>query len=135
MSVSYTLRMPDDLKRLCDSAAKSGGVSTAQLIVDACWKYLERDSSGVERRGAIVTRVEGSIPSPASAKHAAINDNAAMQAFLAKLPANTPIEPEQPPLLRPCPKIGWDHPDGDPRKCRLQAGHKGNCSPGEKVDA
>lgn len=63
-----------------------------------------------------------------------VNGNAAMQAFMPKLPANTPIEPEQ-PLLRPCPKIGWDHPDGDPRKCRLTAGHKGNCSPGEKVDA
>lgn len=41
MSVSYTLRLPDDLRRLIAQAAKSGGVSDAQLVIDACWKYLE----------------------------------------------------------------------------------------------
>jgi hypothetical protein len=48
MSVSYTLRMPDDLRRLIAQAAKSGGVSDAQLVVDACWKYLDKTGSGVE---------------------------------------------------------------------------------------
>ena len=41
MSVSYTLRMPDDLRRLIAQAAKSGGVSDAQLVIDACWRYLD----------------------------------------------------------------------------------------------
>lgn len=62
-----------------------------------------------------------------------VKGNDAMQAFLAKLPAITPIEPEQPPLMRPCPKVGYNDIDGESYRCRLSAGHKGNCAPGERV--
>ncbi len=41
MSVSYTLRLPDDLKRLLDSEAQRSGKSTAQLVVDACWASVD----------------------------------------------------------------------------------------------
>lgn len=120
--VLYAVRMPVDLKRMIDQAAESGGVTTSQLVIAACWKYLERGNMPAGR-----TQMAQPMPT--------VKGNDAMQAFLAKLPAITPIEPEQTPLMRPCPKIGWDHPDGEPRKCRLQAGHKGNCSPGERMDA
>lgn len=93
MSVSYTLRLPDDLKRLIDSAAKSGGVSTAQLVVDACWKYLERGSSVVEQRPHKALEV-GSNPIPATIP--AVKGNDAMVAFLSKLPVAIPDPPPDP---------------------------------------
>jgi hypothetical protein len=40
--VLYAIRMPLDLKRLLDEAAASGGLNTSQLVIHACWKYLER---------------------------------------------------------------------------------------------
>lgn len=142
--VLYAVRMPADLKRLIDQAAESGGVTTSQLVIEACWKYLEYGSMTVKPPDPDQTHIGGPHSSISAVELASwgklaatpvVNGNAAMRAFMSKLPAITPVEPEPPPLLRPCPKIGWDHPDGDPRKCRLQAGHKGNCSPGEKVDA
>lgn len=40
-SVSYTMRMPSDLKRLMEQRAKSEDVSTASLVVRACWQLLD----------------------------------------------------------------------------------------------
>lgn len=41
MSVSYTLRLPDNLKVLLDIAAAKHGQSLASYIVGACWAQLE----------------------------------------------------------------------------------------------
>jgi hypothetical protein len=59
-TVSYTMRVPVDLKRQLEFAAKSVGVSVASLIVDACWRHLERgeDSDTL----AILRSDEGSRP-------------------------------------------------------------------------
>jgi hypothetical protein len=120
--VLYAVRLPVDLKRLIDQAARSGGVTTSQLVIAACWKYLDRS------------------PKPLEAKPAAIpvvNGNAAMQAFLSNLPPSTPVAllPYQDALLavQICPKVGYNEIDGESYRCRLERGHKGNCAPGERV--
>lgn len=58
--------------------------------------------------------------------------NPAMERFMQGVKIT---EPEPFEVVRtPCPKVGYDHPDGEGRRCRLDRGHKGNCAPGEKVD-
>ena len=42
-TLSYTLRMPVDLKRSLEKAANRAGMSVASLIVKACWHELDRD--------------------------------------------------------------------------------------------
>lgn len=42
MRVSYTLRIPDDLKRLMEARAKTHDQSLASFVVGACWAQLER---------------------------------------------------------------------------------------------
>lgn len=133
MSVSYTLRLPDDLKRLIDSAAKSGGVSTAQLVVDACWKYLERDSSVVEQRPHKTLDV-GSNPIPATIPPVKMNN--AMAEFLAKASIQIPVMAEE--VVELChqtsPYVDADgYSDGETYRCGLRAGHKGRCTKGAKV--
>jgi hypothetical protein len=43
--VLYAVRIPADLKRLIDAAAKSGGVNTSDLVIAALWKYLDAGGS------------------------------------------------------------------------------------------
>ena len=63
MSVSYTLRLPDNLKSLIDLAAKNGGLSTARLVIDACWAYLDRGAVAQSgEQGTHNSRGAGSIP-------------------------------------------------------------------------
>lgn len=144
-TVSYTFRMPSDLKRLMESAAKSGGVSLASSITDACWKYLERGSSAVEHRPH-KPLVMGSNPIPATIASAKMNGamanflsstipthpdsvNTTKDAFLASTPVGEPIEVKWPL----CPKTGFNEQDGETYRCSLAKGHKGNCKRGERV--
>ena len=43
MSMSYTLRMPDDLMRQLRQSSNDTGESLAQTVIIACWNYLESD--------------------------------------------------------------------------------------------
>lgn len=120
MSVSYTLRMPDDLKRLCDSAAKSGGVSTAQLIVDACWKYLEREGDSTPPNGIRDKPI------------ATLADTKPDMDALRAICAGQPISVEMPVLSQCRHKELCE--DGEWYGCRLSIGHKGKCVRGERID-
>lgn len=134
--MSYTLRLPVDLKRLIDAAAVSGGVSTASLVTAACWKYLERgnpmsDTPTVETfssvRSASGWPAEPSKPSMDALR--AICDgngdpNSPPYSLSSLPPANQPL-----PL---CPHKEWAE-DGEQYRCALAAGHKGKCKPGERV--
>lgn len=42
-TMSYTLRMPSNLKAFMDAEACKTGVSTANLVIQACWQFLEGD--------------------------------------------------------------------------------------------
>lgn len=87
--VLYAVRIPVDLKRLIDSAARSGGVNTSQLVIDALWKYLG-GAAQPDRAPAEVRKADGSIPSPLI-KTPDVKMNDAMSAFLAKAkPVITP---------------------------------------------
>lgn len=162
MSVSYTMRYPEDLKRLIDSAAKSGGVSLPQLIVAACWKYLERTDGSIQTKavrmrqsripdggvGAVCDQFDCVSPrislteavsmsselpvacGPRSQDVRAVPSEAlraiaagSIQAQLASIEA---------PLLQLCSHKEWAE-DGEQYRCRLHAGHKGKCAPGERV--
>src|SRR5271170_5133346 len=54
--VSYTLRIPQDLKRLLESRADADEVSLTSLVVSACWRYLDEG----EPKGRL-TAYEGSV--------------------------------------------------------------------------
>jgi hypothetical protein len=104
MSVSYTLRLPDDLKRLIDSAASSGGVSTAQLVVDALWKYLERKPyDRVRQQSDPPATIYDSKPEMITVTPS-VKANDAMSAFLSRLPGVAPVvvEQEETEPLRSC---------------------------------
>jgi len=100
--VLYALRIPIDLKRLLDSAARSGGVSTSQLVIDACWKYL----NPAQPTQAIIEHHE---PLPAM--------NAAMAQFMAAaIPTAEPEAVEERPM---CPYKEYDQETGETYACGL----------------
>ena len=72
--VLYAIRIPVDLKRLLDNAARSGGVTTSQLVIKALWVYLG----------------DKPAPRPAAAPKPApkleIKGNDAFKAFMANVP-------------------------------------------------
>lgn len=99
----------------------------AQLMVDACWKYMER--GGVMAGRDVL--VEGSTPSPVSKP-----DMAALRAICAgvvEVPVHSATEfmPRM-AVIELCPHKEWAE-DGEQYRCRLQAGHKGKCAAGERV--
>lgn len=59
--------------------------------------------------------------------------NPAMAKFMDQVRTEVPIEELMQPL-NPCPHKEWAE-DGEQYRCRLQAGHKGKCMPGERVSA
>ena len=144
--VLYAVRMPSDLKRLIDSAAKSGGGTTSQLVIAACWKYLDGGSSkhpesepvmgrntqkdtgfgARDASAASVTAVGDSQPRPDMAALRSICTGEIIPAN--STPIGVPIEVKWPL----CPHKEWAE-DGEQYRCRLQAGHKGKCAPGERV--
>lgn len=46
-TVSYTLRMPDNLKAFIDEESKKRGMTVAAFVVNACWCYLEEPKESV----------------------------------------------------------------------------------------
>jgi hypothetical protein len=54
-SVSYTLRISNELKGLLEVAAVEEEVSLASLMIRACWQFLEMRGGGLERRPMLST--------------------------------------------------------------------------------
>lgn len=124
--VLYAVRLPIDLKRQMDLAAESGGVKTAQLVVEALWKYLEKSSSTVRGgtgREESGLRVEESVSGIKP-------DMAALRAICA-MPTKDVVETTLSGDV--CPKTGYNEVDGETYRCFLQKGHRFNCKPGDKV--
>lgn len=72
-----------------------------------------------------MSRVEGNA--------APFKMNEAMAKFLSSTPiSHAGIFIEEPPPAIPCPHKEWAE-DGEQYRCRLQAGHKGKCQPGERL--
>jgi hypothetical protein len=118
-SVSYTLRVPVDLRRLIEQAAKSDGVSTASLVVAALWSYLDRKPAPV------------AVPEPVGEVLPPVNlDMAALRAIAAGNIA--PVAVVDQVDSAPCPHKEWAE-DGERYGCRLPAGHKGKCAQGERI--
>ena len=61
-TLSYTLRIPVDLKRLLESAAESGGVSMAAVVIEACWMHLDVRGGSIRAAMARCDREEGLGP-------------------------------------------------------------------------
>lgn len=159
--VLYALRVPIDLKRLLDSAAASGGVTTSQLVIDACWKYLERasnvptippgdplDSNPVDYSGAL-SSVSGQQPVSMAMEDARrfvhgqtppdsmpVTREALKAICAEKIPVHRHDDPniEMRDVVL-CPKVGFNETDGESYRCSLAKGHKMNCRPGERYEA
>ena len=124
-SVSYTLRVPVDLRRLIEQSAKSGGVSTASLVVAALWLYLDRKPEPVAVVSApVVSAPVGEVLPPVNL------DMAALRAIAAGNIA--PVAVVDQVDSAPCPHKEWAE-DGERYGCRLPAGHKGKCAQGERI--
>ena len=123
-SVSYTLRVPVDLRRLIEQSAKSGGVSTASLVVAALWLYLDRKPEPVASTPvALVGEVLPTIKP----------DLAALRAICAGNIAPVAMHVEAVSQLPPCPHVEWLEQEGESYACRLSAGHRGKCARGERI--
>jgi hypothetical protein len=117
--VLYAVRIPVDLKRLMEQAAKSDGVSTASLVVAALWSYLDRKPEPV------------AVPEPVGEVLPPVNlDMAALRAIAAGNIA--PVAVVDQVDSAPCPHKEWAE-DGERYGCRLPAGHKGKCAQGERI--
>lgn len=127
MSVSYTLRMPDDLKRLVEMEAKNRGVTIASFVVNACWKDLDRSVAGAPPPAA--APVADLIP-PTKPDIAALRAICAGKPRLQPPPAPPERASDEPVAL--CEHKEWAE-DGEQYRCRLVSGHKGKCQPGQRV--
>lgn len=192
MSVSYTLRLPDNLKVLLDIEAAKHQQSLASYIVGACWAQLERHGGdgtvvvdGQNRADDLFVHADpGSAADVAAAQEASritrylppINEvelakwhaerfgaaeeidrmasrivpvfpqaNPGDEGYgLTNFVADERVAPGElrlgshdgPVLIENigCPHEEWA-PDGEQYRCKLAAGHKGKCVPGEKVTA
>jgi hypothetical protein len=120
-----TIRIPDVLQARIDAA--SAEVGRSKWILEACRLRLDRDSSVVEQRGAIVTKATGSIPVPDSKP-----DMQALRAICAgKLPGDMPsgatgyklsLNDEAIIEVEFCGKTWWE--DGEQYECLMDKGHK-----------
>lgn len=105
-TLSYTMRMPSDLKRLLDSAAKAGGVSLASLVVEACWKYLDK----------IPQKETASLTAPSDVPKM----NPAMQKFFANIdPSHAAHDPEFDESKIMCRYKEYDGESGETMACGL----------------
>lgn len=112
MSVSYTMRYPDDLKRQLEFAAKSGGVSLPSLIVRACWQYLERSSFVVEQLPRDYPTVDSNL----------VPDITTLRAICAGRQLGPPTESEVYSEIPICSKRWWE--DGVHYECLMDSGHR-----------
>jgi hypothetical protein len=91
-TVSYTLRIGVDLKRLLEAKAAEQGVSMASLMVRACWQLLDAGVAQLEEQHTRNVPVAGSTPAPSS-NLAGVKMNPAMERFFDVHPAVIPAPP------------------------------------------
>jgi predicted DNA-binding protein len=145
-TLSYTLRIPSNLKTFLDAEASKRGQSTASLVVEACWSYLEEPKDrGVAQRleqGAHNTPVAGSNPAVTSITDLAAKLGLSSASALVSNPdAAKPkmnvqaVEQEAIEMCRvTSPYVDPEgYSDGEMYHCGLRAGHKGRCSKGPRV--
>ena len=105
--VSYTIRIPRDLKRLLESAAASGGVTLTSLVVRACWQYLEPSDKGSVPSRLAGARAVGEDQPP---------DMAALRAIAAgKMTSHEACDPE----AEMCSYKEYDQDTGETMHCGL----------------
>lgn len=145
MSVSYTLRLPNDLKRLLDQERMKTGQSMASIVVSACWLYVDkgeddairddthegeqvsnrvsRDTRKRERVESLRNIVGNIQSSPAGVGHRRIEvpvgDSEDSRSYI------QPVDP--------CPRTGFNEQDGETYGCSLAKGHRPPCRPGKRV--
>jgi hypothetical protein len=119
--VLYAVRIPIDLKRLLESAAKSGGVSTSSLVIAACWSYLD----GGRKPEPVAVAPVGEVLPPVKPSMAALRAIAAGNI--------APVAVVDQVDSAPCPHVEWLEQEGESYACRLPAGHKGKCARGERI--
>lgn len=118
-TLSYTLRIPVYLKRLLESSAASGGVSMASLVIEACWKHLDRSPKPM-----VGVMARESIP--------AAKMNPAMTEFFSRIQDGS-SDPEPGIRQESCPKTGYNEQDGETYGCCLEKGHRPPCRPGKRI--
>ena len=118
--VLYAVRIPIDLKRLLESAAKSGGVSTSSLVIAACWSYLD----GGRKPEPVAVEPVGEVLPPVKV------DREALRAICAGNIAPVSVQSES---AVPCPYVEHVEAEGESYACRLPAGHKGKHAQGERI--
>jgi hypothetical protein len=129
MSVSYTLRMPDDLKRLLNLEAINRDESVANLVIAACWASLEQPNSngGAHLNQQGVGLATASTKPDIAALRSICAGQVGREAEVAEI-----VSVDSAPQLQLCPHKEWAE-DGEQYRCALAAGHKGKCNPGERI--
>jgi hypothetical protein len=140
MSVSYTLRMPDNLRGFIEEESKRRGMTTAAFVVNACWVYLETPvSSGENRpvlasvaaspdRGGISTSQPKLTPEqdklvddfvPVANAMMGVKMNPAMERFVSVLPTLSASDLDPEPLM--CSYTEYSGELGETMACGLPA--------------
>jgi hypothetical protein len=122
--VLYAVRIPVDLKRLLESAAKSGGVSTSSLVIAACWSYLDGGRKPEPVAVPVVAPVGEVLP---PVKPSMADLRAICAGNIAPVVVVDQVD------SAPCPHVEWLEQEGESYACRLSAGHKGKCARGERI--
>lgn len=111
-TLSYTLRMPSNLKTFLDAEAKRFGKSTAAFVIEACWAYLEEPGL----KASPVPPSKASPPPPVPA----VQMNDAMARFMAKLPCAAIVEVEEQDERPMCSYREYDPEAGETYACGLR---------------
>lgn len=117
--MSYTLRIPADLKRLLEAEAKRRDESLAQVIISAGWAYLDSEVPGtpVEQQPTIA-EMRGFLDRPSDLK-------AQLQASIDVITAPTQAAPVV--EIERCNKRAWSEVDACMLQCILTIKHRGDC--------
>ena len=156
-TLSYTLRMPEDLKRFIEAEAAKRKISSAAFVIAACWSELEEPDDYPFDRPTLSSSGEKYRITGTSLK-AVVNDVPANIAALRAIPGvfrasdiGTPKQdeakssmPHVAAVIPPTAVVEQCHitsqyydqegySDGEMYRCALRAGHKGNHAKGQKV--
>lgn len=152
-SLSYTLRMPSDLKGFIDAEAKKRNISSAKFVIDACWSELEEPDDSPFDRPTIRGEAYGPTDHVDPSFKAVVNDVPANLAALRSIPgvfrasdigtskqdearASMPSSAAVAAFVETRARCTYREPDrdtGNVYACGLHQGHKGAHRMGEKV--
>jgi hypothetical protein len=139
ITVMCAARLPEMLVKRVDAAAASAGVSRAQFIAEACRMRLDGPIVGKVVSVGTIQPPDNLPPLPyyqvESTDYPGLErrktDTQRLRDICAgKIDIMIPSDGAPEPVL--CTHKEWAE-DGEQYRCRLQAGHKGKCAPGERV--